>query len=67
MTAVVARIILRYVAAALVTYGVLSSDLGDTFGADADVAVALEVMLGALLGLATEGWYYLAKRVGGAT
>jgi hypothetical protein len=67
MTAVIARIILRYVSAALVTYGIVSSELGNAFGNDADVVLAVEVMLGMLVGLTTEGWYYVAKRDGGAT
>jgi hypothetical protein len=67
MTAVVARIILRYISAALVTYGVLSADLGETLGTDADVAVAVEVAVGAALGVATELWYTLTKWTGGET
>jgi ABC-type thiamin/hydroxymethylpyrimidine transport system permease subunit len=67
MTAVVARIILRYISAALVTYGVLSADLGETLGTDADVAVAVEVAIGAALGVATELWYALTKWTGGET
>jgi hypothetical protein len=67
MTAVVARIILRYASAALVTYGVISVEAGQAIGADADVAMFLEMAIGAVLGIATEGWYYIAKRDGGAT
>jgi hypothetical protein len=61
MTAVVARIILRYISAALVTYGVLSADLAETLGTDAEVA------MGAALGVATELWYTLTKWYGGET
>jgi hypothetical protein len=67
MTAVVSRIILRYVAAALVAYGVLTSDLGEMLGGDEDAAAAVEIALGAVLGMVTEGWYYIAKRYGWST
>jgi hypothetical protein len=67
MTAVVARIILRYAAATLVAYGVLTSDLGEMLGGDEDAAAAVEIALGAVLGMVTEGWYYVAKRYGWST
>lgn len=66
MIAVASRIILRYVAAALVTYGLMTSDIGSKVGADPDILIALEVGLGAAIAGLTEAWYFLAKRWGSA-
>jgi hypothetical protein len=67
MSTVVARIALRWFAAVLVTYGYLTSDLGEMLGGDEDVAAVFEMIVGALLGFIAEGWYYLAKRYGWPT
>jgi hypothetical protein len=63
MTAVLARIALRYLAAALVTAGYLDADLGQQIGADPD----LLILAGAAIGLAVEMAYAAAKRLGWAT
>jgi hypothetical protein len=60
MTAVIARIALRYAAAALVTRGLLSPDDGNTLMNDPDVLM----LLGAGLGAISEGWYWLAHKFG---
>lgn len=57
------RIIARYAAAMLVTVGWLSPELGDSLAADPDVIM----VIGLGLGLATEGFYALAKKLGWAT
>lgn len=59
----IARIILRYVAGALVAYGVISEDIGAQIAADPD----LLLVVGAGLGLAVEVAYMIARRVGAAT
>ena len=58
-----ARIFLRYIAAALVSYGILPIDVGAQVAVDPD----LIAMTGAALGAAVEGVYALAKRRGWAT
>lgn len=71
MSAVFVRILLRWLAGALVTYGVLTADLADIITSDPDIVTALEqgmtVLAGILAGVLAEAWYYLAKRLGWAT
>lgn len=61
MAAVYARIIARWIASALVTYGWFMPE----YAADLDTDLAL--VLGAVLGAVVEGVYALAKRKGWAT
>lgn len=63
MSAVIARIALRYLAAAMVTAGYLSPELSDQIGADPDLIMAV----GAGIAAGTEGLYAIAKRLGWAT
>lgn len=67
MSGVLARILLRYIAAALVAKGFLSDDLGASISGDTDMLSAVSLGLGAVIGAATEGWYWLAKRFGWST
>lgn len=64
MTAVIARIALRYISGALVIKGLLPADSG--IATDPDVINLIEVALGLAIGVATEGWYMLARRMGWA-
>ena len=64
MTAVLIRIILRYASGALVAKGLLLPDDGALFADDPQVAAALEVGAGILIGVATECWYRLAVKWG---
>lgn len=63
MTFTIARIILRYLAASLVTWGILDANSGSLLGTDQDVVQ----LLGIGLGLAVEGWYIIAKKLGWTT
>lgn len=63
MSAVVSRIALRYLAAALVTAGYLDADLGNQISADPD----LLMLLGLAIGAGVEMAYAAAKRLGWAT
>lgn len=63
MTSVLARIALRYAAAALITRGLLSADDGITVMNDPD----LQLLVGAGLAAVAEGWRIVAKRMGWAT
>lgn len=63
MTAVIARILLRYAAAALVTLGVVDADLGQQIGADPD----LLLLAGLGIGTGVEMAYAAAKKLGWAT
>lgn len=59
----ISRIILRYVAAALVTYGLIPHEVGSQIATDPD----LIVMVGLGLGAAVELGYAVARRRGWAT
>ena len=63
MTAVITRIILRYLSGLLVGYGVLPQEVGAELAMDPDVAL----VLGGIIGAATEGFYAFAKQRGWAT
>ena len=63
MIAVLSRIAARYVAGALVAYGLIPSEMADQLALDPDVALAIGFALTAV----TEGAYTLAKRLGWAT
>ena len=56
----ISRIILRYVAAALVTYGLIPREVGSQIATDPD----LLVMVGLALGAAVEAGYAIARRKG---
>lgn len=66
MTAVVARIALRYASGALVAKGFLPDDIGRGLAVDVDVLSIIEISLGLALGAATEAWYWLARKFGWA-
>lgn len=59
----VSRILLRYVAAALVAHGWLTPDDASMLAMDPD----LQMMVGAGIGAAVEAWFALAKKYGWAT
>ena len=59
----ISRIILRYLAAALVTYGIVPVDVGAQIAMDPDLIAMLGLTLAALVELI----YNLAKRRGWAT
>jgi hypothetical protein len=60
---VIARIVLRYASGALVAYGFIPQEVGAELAMDQEVAL----ILGAGIGIATEGLYAFAKRKGWAT
>ena len=57
----IARIMARWIASALVTYGLIAPEYGTAL--DHDIAL----ILGAVMGFATEAAYAVAKRRGWAT
>lgn len=63
MTAIVARIALRYAAGALVAAGYLDENLGAQIGADPDILI----IVGGMLAVSVEIAYAFAKRRGWAT
>jgi hypothetical protein len=60
MTAVIARIACRYIAGALIAKGFLDAGTGDTLATDPDVLM----LVGLGIGLATEGAYTVARKLG---
>jgi len=66
MSLVILRILLRYIAAALVTRGLIAPDMGDMISNDPDIAMAIQVAAGGIVAAAAEGWYFLAHRFGWA-
>lgn len=67
MTAVWARIIMRYLSGALVSAGFISADFGAQLATDAELHGVLVMALGAVLSVIAEWAYRLAKRFGWAT
>jgi hypothetical protein len=64
MVPVVTRIVLRYIAAALVAKGVFTSADAGELVADPDVLNLIEVGAGLAIGAVTEWWYWLARKFG---
>lgn len=63
MTMVVARIVLRYLSGALMAAGVLDVGMADLISTDPD----LVLLVGAGIGILTEGVYAVAKKQGWTT
>ena len=63
MQAVIIRIVMRYLSGALVSYGVIPHETAAELAMDPDVAL----VLGAIVGAATEAGYAFAKKRGWAT
>ncbi len=63
----ISRIILRYIAAALVTYGLATPEMAGLLAADAEVERLIVVVVGGLLGAITEAAYAVARKTGGPT
>ena len=63
----ITRILLRYGIGIAVGAGWLSSEVGSQISNDPDVIALVDYAGLAIGGLAIEGWYWLAKRWGGAT
>ena len=61
---VLVRILLRYGAGILIAKGVLAPDIGTELAADPDITQAVQVGLGLVLGAISEGWYWLARKLG---
>mgnify|MGYP006342738905 CR=1 FL=1 len=57
----VIRILLRYLAVWLIAKGYFSSEDGSTFASDPDVAMLIDMGVGAAIAGATELWFWLAK------
>lgn len=66
MTAVIARIALRYAAGALVARGILGMQDASFLTTDPDIAAASEIAIGAALAGLSESWYFFAHRFGWA-
>lgn len=66
MTAVIIRIALRYGAGLLIAKGFLSPDIGSGLSDDPDVLMAIEMGVGVAMGIASEAWYFFARRWGWA-
>jgi hypothetical protein len=62
----ISRIVLRYVAGALIAHGVLDMAAGTDIAGNADVLELVQLGVGAALGVATEVWYWAARKLGWA-
>jgi hypothetical protein len=67
MSAVLARILLRYLAMALVMWGLLAPADRQMLATDPDLAGVIELGVGLAIAAGTEAWYWLAKRMGWST
>lgn len=65
--AVLARILLRYGAGALVAWGLLTADLGAMLSTDPEVITYTQFAIGVVAAGVAEGWYWLAKKFGWGT
>lgn len=63
MPAIIARIIARYLAGALVAYGLIPHEVGQELAMDPDLAL----LIGGAVGAITEGAYAFAKKRGWTT
>ena len=63
----IVRIVLRYAAGFLVARGLLGESDGNMLAADPEVAALIETGVGLAIGAVSEGWYWLAKRLGWRT
>lgn len=63
----IARILLRYLIAIITTYGLLTPELGEMITSDPDIAMFVELGVGAVAALAVEVYYTLAKKRGWST
>lgn len=72
MNSAIVRIIMRYAAGALIAKGMVDADLGRMLATDKDVFtlltplvdVAVATLPGMIVGAASEGWYWMAKKFG---
>ncbi|RVD58587.1 hypothetical protein EN828_20450 [Mesorhizobium sp. M2D.F.Ca.ET.185.01.1.1] len=64
MIAVIIRIALRYLAAALVARGLFGADDASAFSSDPDIQMAIEAGIGFAIAGATEWWHCLARKFG---
>lgn len=62
-----ARILLRYLVGMALAFGWLPESVASQLSEDPDIVAMIEIGLPVLVGAATETWYAIAKRVGGAT
>lgn len=67
MTGPITRIILRYIAMFLVAKGIFSDDIGQDIANDEQIFAVAEVVVGAAIAAATEGYYALARKLGWPT
>ena len=61
------RIVLRYVAGALVAYGIVSAETAQVIQNDPVISGAVATAFGIVVGVVTEAAYGLAKRFGWRT
>ena len=63
----ISRIILRLLVGFLVGKAVFSAEDGNALTSDPEIAALIEMALASAIWAGTEGWYWLAKRLGWAT
>jgi hypothetical protein len=64
MIPVITRIALRYLAAMLVTRGLLGADDAAMLSGDPDLQMLIETGIGFAIMAGTEGWHWLSARFG---
>ena len=60
------RIILRYGSGFFVAKGMITAGTAETIASDPDIYQSAELIIGLIVGAATEAWYFLAARYGWA-
>lgn len=67
ITPVIVRIVMRYLSAALVAWGVIAPEAGLELVSDPDLQAVLLIAVGSLVAFVTEYAYSRARATGGAT
>ncbi len=67
MVGPITRIILRYGSGALIAWGMTSPGLAEGIVNDPDVVAVAEIVVGLIIGVGTEVYYWAARRYGMAT
>ena len=63
----VSRILLRVIAYTMVTWGYFDPDIGQMIADDPDIAMIVQMGLGAVIAVGTEIWYIVARKMGWPT
>lgn len=67
MNAAIARIIIRYLTAALATWGLMNDDIARMIGTDPDIEFIVVTLISTIVAAANEWWYVSDRKKGKTT